>query len=255
MKQDDGRVPMVARRCRHDQTTARLPGPWTARRLPRPFRWSFRGSGLARGFSSLSRRASAPGRAQQDVDRPGEHRAGGRGPAKGSAEPVMVLVRVRAGPGGDRSATSRTLARRSRHRREREGGPGHRRARGPQEVGQENRPRGQVVAGQHRQDRQRRRVGELLVSRRGSILPSAGRALHPGSPLRRRQERPEVPHEAEDSAPVGGAFGRDGVPFRAVVADSFYGEDRGFKCSLGESELATCWRSRSRIAGGTWWAP
>ncbi len=29
-----------------------------------------------------------------------------------------------------------------------------------------------------------------------------------------------------------------GVPFRAVVADSFYGEDRGFKRSLGELGVA-----------------
>ena len=36
---------------------------------------------------------------------------------------------------------------------------------------------------------------------------------------------------------VGKAAGR-GVPFRAVVADSFYGEDRGFKRALGELGVA-----------------
>ncbi len=43
-----------------------------------------------------------------------------------------------------------------------------------------------------------------------------------------------------------------GLPFRAVVADSFYGEDRGFKRSLlGNWASPTCFRSRSRTRGGT----
>ena len=44
---------------------------------------------------------------------------------------------------------------------------------------------------------------------------------------------PEVSHQAEDSLAAGGAGSRVGIPFRAVVADSFYGEDRGFRRGLG----------------------
>ncbi len=45
-----------------------------------------------------------------------------------------------------------------------------------------------------------------------------------------------------------------GIAFRAVVADSFYGEDREFKRSLGElgvGYVLALKKSTSRIAGGT----
>ncbi len=53
------------------------------------------------------------------------------------------------------------------------GRPGHRRARGPQ-VGQAHGARRQAMARQHRQDGERRRLCELLVGRRGGVLPSGG---------------------------------------------------------------------------------
>ncbi len=51
-----------------------------------------------------------------------------------------------------------------------------------------------------------------------------------------------------------------GVPFRAVVADSFYGEDRGFKRSLGELGVAYvlslkkshCWWHAEGTIGALW---
>lgn len=51
-----------------------------------------------------------------------------------------------------------------------------------------------------------------------------------------------------------------GVPFRAVVADSFYGEDRGFKRSLGELGVAYvlslkkshCWWHMKGTIGALW---
>ena len=40
----------------------------------------------------------------------------------------------------------------------------------------------------------------------------------------------------------------EGIPFRAVVADSFYGEEEGFKRSLSESlRWATLWPSNPRM--------
>ncbi len=51
-----------------------------------------------------------------------------------------------------------------------------------------------------------------------------------------------------------------GVPFRAVLADSFYGEDRGFKRSLGKSEFgyvlalkkSHCWWHMEGTIGALW---
>jgi hypothetical protein len=44
-----------------------------------------------------------------------------------------------------------------------------------------------------------------------------------------------LPHQAEDSRRAGGAGrGEEHIPFGAVVADSFYGEDRQFKRSVGK---------------------
>ena len=46
-------------------------------------------------------------------------------------------------------------------------------------------------------------------------------------------------------------LGGEGVPFRAVVADSFYGEDGDSSVAGGAGDRATCWRLRSRTRGGT----
>ncbi|MCA1730851.1 MAG: transposase [Actinobacteria bacterium] len=46
-----------------------------------------------------------------------------------------------------------------------------------------------------------------------------------------------------------------GVLFRAVLADSFYGEDRGSSVLLRSWGSATSWRSRSRFADGIWKEP
>src|SRR3712207_5486909 len=46
------------------------------------------------------------------------------------------------------------------------------------------------------------------------------------------------------------------IPFRAVVADSFYTAKTGSSSVLlGSWESATCWRSRSRTRGGIWRRP
>ena len=87
-------------------------------------------------------------------------------------------------PPEDPRASPRTLARRPFDRPGRGRSFGHRRARGPQ-VGQEDRPRGQAVAGQHRQDRERGGQLKQLVGGREDLPSSCLRALHPGASLRR----------------------------------------------------------------------
>ena len=149
---------------------------------------------------------AASGRAQQDPHRSHQHRACGRGAEKGSPEPAVVPFRVRVGPARGRGAPAGATVQRSLDRSGQGWRAGNRRARGPQ-VGQEDCPRWQAVAGKHRQDRQWNGEREHPACRRGSVLPSGGRALHASAPLRGRQERSEVAHQAEDSAPAGGTFG------------------------------------------------
>src|SRR5215208_6203382 len=83
----------------------------------------------------------------------GQHRADGRGAAQRSAEPAMVPFGVRLGPKGGQRTPAGALVRRTHYRADRERRIGNRRARGSQ-MRQENCPRRQAMAGQHRQDRQ-----------------------------------------------------------------------------------------------------
>src|SRR5215212_8846823 len=59
-----GCAPMGARRCHHDQTTARSSRPWSAGGLRRPLRRSLRYPRPAPGLPPLPPRAPAAGRAQ-----------------------------------------------------------------------------------------------------------------------------------------------------------------------------------------------
>jgi SRSO17 transposase len=102
-------------------------------------------------------------------------------------------------------------------------------------VGQENRPRGQAVAGQHGQDR--KRGGE----RQTSVWADEGvyytLEVEPYTPKHHFQKGTSDPRFRTKlkiaQQLVERSIGTD-VPFRAVVADSFYGEDEGFRQALSE---------------------
>jgi hypothetical protein len=83
------------------------------------------------------------------------------------------------------------------------------------------------------QDRQRRGVGEQFVGRRTGLLPRRRRALYPSGVRGQRQERSAVPLPPLKIALqlVERAL-EEGMPFRATVADSFFGEDRTLRQKL-----------------------
>jgi hypothetical protein len=60
------------------------------------------------------------------------------------------------------------------------------------------------ISGRHRQDRRWRRVGLEPVGRREDLLSGGGsgggRALHPRSPLRGREGKPGISHQAAEIA-------------------------------------------------------
>ncbi len=155
--------------------------------------------------------------------------------------------RVRVGPeGGGQRAPPRTLGRGPGDRPGRGGRAGHRRARGPQ-VGQAHRPRGQAqwLGNLGKTDNNGVvSVSSLWAATRGCTLPPGGRALHAQAPLREGQVRSPLAHQAEKIAQelLVERSVEMGVPFRAVVADSFYGEDEDFKRALSGLGVGyACW--------------
>jgi hypothetical protein len=67
---------------------------------------------------------------------------------------------------------------------------------------------------------------------RGGVLPLGGRALHASHHFEGGEADPAFRTKLEIASGLVERSVAMGVPFRAVVADLFYGEDRGFKRSL-----------------------
>ena len=80
--------------------------------------------------------------------------------------------------------------------------------------------------------------------------PRACRALYPGQALREREEQSGVPHQAGDRRGSRGPGRAAGFAFRAVAADSAYGDQDGFRGELAEAGLPFVMALKPRR--GTW---
>ena len=70
------------------------------------------------------------------------------------------------------------------------------------------------------------------VGRRGGLLSFGGRALHSSHHFERGNSDPRFRTKLKIASQLVEQAVQTGVPFRAVVADSFYGEDEEFQAGF-----------------------
>lgn len=104
-------------------------------------------------------------------------------------------------------------------------------------MGQAHRPRRQAMARQHRQDRERGGLREQPVYGRGVYYRLEVEPYTPAHHFEGGKDDPGFRTKPRMACQLVERSVEMGVPFRAVVADSSYGEDRDFKRSLEGSGI------------------
>jgi hypothetical protein len=183
------------------------------------------------GVPGVSGRAAGAAGAEQDADLPGRCRAGGGRAVSGdAAAAVLSLGGVLGRRPGQRPAVG-VVAGCCGSGPARGRGAGHRRFRGPQGRCR-HRARGPAVAGPLRQDRQRDRHRHHAVGRRTGI--PAARPYTPARHFPKGNNDPAFRTKLQIGAELARQADQAGFGFRAVAADSAYGDQDNFRGELLE---------------------